>query len=73
MSVALQTTDKTVEGSAPLPLFDIGQGPTGISYGTRQQYDVTADGQRFLVNVPVDRSVETPMIIVLNWLSSIKR
>jgi Tol biopolymer transport system component len=73
MAVGVKTTDKTAEVSAPLPLFDVGIGPIGISYGTRQQYDVTADGRRFLVNVPVDRTAETAMTVVSNWLSSVKR
>ncbi len=39
---------------------------------TTPQYDVTADGQRFLVIAPVEGKV-TPLTIVLNWAASIGR
>ena len=32
----------------------------------RQAYAVAADGQRFLLNTPVE-SASTPMTVVLNW------
>jgi hypothetical protein len=38
-------------------------------YGYRQQYDVTADGQRFLVNVGADATTST-MNVVSNWLAA---
>jgi len=38
----------------------------------RQQYDVTSDGQRFLVNTNATES-ETPVTVVVNWQEELKR
>ena len=34
-------------------------------------YDVTADGQRFLVNQPVGEEVQSPLTVVLNWTAGL--
>jgi Tol biopolymer transport system component len=55
-----------------VPLFkvDMLNGPsTGI--GFRAQYDVASDGQRFLVNVPVEEKGTQAFTIVLNWMSAL--
>jgi len=31
-------------------------------------YDVSADGQRFLMAIPVDRSQSLPIVVVTDWL-----
>jgi hypothetical protein len=36
-------------------------------------YDVTADGQRFLVNTLVEAPPPPPITIVLNWTAGLKR
>jgi hypothetical protein len=43
--------------------------------GFRAQYDVTADGQRFLLNVPVqDQDASSPAItVVLHWAAELKK
>lgn len=33
----------------------------------KQQYAVTADGQRFLLNMLTEESVTSPITLVLNW------
>ena len=49
------------------PLFDF------VSSSQRYSYDVTADGQRFLVPAADQQSV-TPMItVVTNWTAGLKR
>lgn len=35
--------------------------------------EVAADGQRFLVNSPAGEVSQTPITVVLNWTSSLKR
>ena len=35
--------------------------------------DVSPDGQRFLLNVPIDPSLESPITVVMNWLSLIRQ
>jgi len=70
------TTEPTLKVGKPLELF---QGtyfvsPTG---SPRAQYDVTADGQRFLMLAPApgtSGSVPRPrMIVVQNWTEELKR
>jgi hypothetical protein len=37
-------------------------------------YDVTADGQRFIVLVPVDQApVRSPIAVVFNWQAGLKK
>ena len=36
-------------------------------------YDVTADGQKFLVNTKVDTSNSAPLSVILNWSSEMER
>ena len=50
-------------------LFDVRPGNTTSGY----QYDVTADGQRFLVNTSVEQKVSSPITVVLNWTAGLKK
>jgi Tol biopolymer transport system component len=43
------------------------------AYTAPNRYDVTADGQRFLVNVPVGAPVTTPLTVVMNWTTAIRK
>ena len=36
-------------------------------------YDVTADGQRFLVNTALEESAAAPITVVENWAAGLKR
>jgi Tol biopolymer transport system component len=36
-------------------------------------YTVTADGQRFLLNTPVDESGGAPLTVVVNWMEGLKK
>ncbi len=38
-----------------------------------RDYDVSPDGQRFLVGTVVDDAPATPVTIVLNWPASLKK
>ena len=50
---------------APVPLFDTGLSPR---WGTaRNHYDVSRDGQRFLVMAPLADDRSSPFTIVMNW------
>jgi eukaryotic-like serine/threonine-protein kinase len=61
----------TVEPGRPVALFKTGLGLNPIGFGVHE-YDVTADGQRFLVNVP-DVSEAPPPVILLDWPSTVRR
>jgi hypothetical protein len=39
----------------------------------KEQYAVSPDGQRFLVNVTSDETTGSPVTVVLNWLSGLRR
>jgi serine/threonine protein kinase/Tol biopolymer transport system component len=49
------------------PLFKMAPG------GPRYAYEVSADGQRFLVNTIVDSATSAPITVVVNWLSALRR
>jgi eukaryotic-like serine/threonine-protein kinase len=53
------------EVGAARPLFEI---PSSPGYG----YDVAEDGQRFLVNVPADRTSRAPLDVIVNWTAGLK-
>jgi hypothetical protein len=36
-------------------------------------YDVTTDGQKFLVNTKVDTSNSAPLSVILNWASELEK
>jgi len=52
--------------STPSPLFRIR--PSGVD-----SYDVTLDGQRFLVAIPEDEASSKPATVVLNWPVAMRR
>jgi len=73
MAVAI-TGETAVEAGTAVPLFEARMlnGPNTIA-GFRAQYDVTRDGQRFLLNVPVEDAASSLITIVLNWTAALKK
>jgi len=65
-AVSLAATAKGMEISRPTPLFEITVAPSA-----RPQYDVTAEGQRFLVSSIAES--ETPVTVVVNWTAGLKK
>jgi Tol biopolymer transport system component len=62
------------EAVSAKPLFDTrvrGTGILGIS--SRDNYAVSRDGQRFLMNDRTDVSTAPPLTVVLNWTADLKR
>ena len=68
------TSALEVGTSAPLFPVQLLNGTTSPP-GFRAQYDVTRDGQRFLLNLPVeDASAAPPALTVLvNWMAALKK
>jgi Tol biopolymer transport system component len=66
MAVAVTRKGDALEFAQPQALFE-----TRIS-GAGFQYDVTADGQKFLVNSQVQSSAD-PMTIITNWTALLKK
>jgi len=69
MSVSVRTLGTKLELSSPVRLFDISP---QSGFPLRAPYDVTRDGQRFLVTTPVE-SADTPITVVVNWAAGIKK
>jgi len=63
IAVEVQAGTDLKPGS-PRVLFDLPAGTRG--------WDVTPDGQRFLVNVPVIESSSVPLNLVVNWTAGLK-
>jgi hypothetical protein len=64
MAVAVDP-GQAFRAGTPTPLF---QSPSGTIVG-----DVTADGNRFLLIVPVGHSASVPFTVVVNWTAGLKQ
>jgi len=65
--VKLSSDEKSLETGTPVALFPVriaGGPPPGIN---QQQYAVSSDGQRFLVNLAADEGAASPIALILNW------
>ncbi len=71
MSVPV-TEGANFDVGAPVPLF---QANPREPVGTSEQlfYDVSRDGQRFLINTEVKQTEVEPMTVVLNWAARLKK
>jgi len=65
------TTGAQFSNERPQRLFDV-RVPTP-ALGTRSTYAVSNDGSRFLVNMWDPKAPVTPLTVVLNWPSTIRR
>ena len=71
MAVAVKT-GSTFQFSAPTELFQThAHEPIGAEEFFT--YDVSADGQRFLINVDAEPTNPPPVDIILNWASSLEK
>jgi Tol biopolymer transport system component len=70
--MAVDITSGTVfHPSVPRSLFEIAL-PTGTS-ASRRDWDVTPDGKRFLINIAASTVSQSPITVVLNWTSVLKK
>jgi Tol biopolymer transport system component len=67
MVAAVNGKGSSFEVGAVRPLFD-----TRIGAGN-YPYDVTADGQRFLINTTTEQTAEAPITVVVNWMAGLKK
>jgi serine/threonine protein kinase/Tol biopolymer transport system component len=70
MTVPVRAGGPTFESGAAVSLFKVPMAPTQL---IGRDYDVTPDGQRFLVGTRIDGAPATPVTIVLNWMASLKK
>jgi Tol biopolymer transport system component len=73
MAVPVRSATRLDVGAA-VPLFEahLLNGPS-TAPGIRAQYDVARDGQRFLLNVPLEDADASSITVVLNWTASLKK
>ena len=64
MAVEVNASGSNFDARVPKLLFE----KPGVG-----QYDVSGDGQRFLVGVPVENRSPDPITVVLNWTADLKR
>ena len=75
----LMAVDVTAAGSdfklgVPKPLFRATVlGGTGGGSGSSWRWDISPDGQRFLINTAVEEATSSPVTVVLNWQTALKQ
>jgi eukaryotic-like serine/threonine-protein kinase len=69
MAVDVKTDGPQFEAGIPKPLFQA----QFLLGAWRNRYVVTADGQRFLAIVPVEKQAYSPITVVMNWTADLKR
>jgi hypothetical protein len=62
MSVPVESGADFLHPRRPKPLFQTRLVPGGL-----REYDVTRNGNRFLLNVPVPDSGDEPITVIVNW------
>jgi len=70
MAVDLTITGADLHGGKPGLLFHTPLVPSVQFVSGRNQYDVSADGQRFIMNVP---GASAPITVVSNWQTALHR
>jgi Tol biopolymer transport system component len=70
MSVSVDSGGASLKLSLPEPLF-----PTRLQFdlGPFRQYDVSADGKRFLLAQPLEESTSVPITVIVNWPALLKK
>ena len=71
MAAEIQVNAGRLSIGAIRPLFVNPAGVTGT--GTGRVYDVSADGQRFLIPVPVEDKPDEPLTLIQNWAAGLKK
>jgi Tol biopolymer transport system component/tRNA A-37 threonylcarbamoyl transferase component Bud32 len=72
MAVDVDTTSAAFHSGTPKPLFSV-QIAGGPAAAPTHRWDVSRDGQRFLVTTVLDVTQSPPINVVTNWESSLKR
>lgn len=73
--IALSPDGRTLRPGQSMPLFQtrIAGGALTQQGGSRQQYVVSPDGQRFLIRTLVDDVAPPPIHLILNWNPALRR
>jgi Tol biopolymer transport system component/predicted Ser/Thr protein kinase len=73
MAVPVQAAGSTPQAGTVTALFETPVRGFLQGWENSNRYDVTADGQRFLINVPTEGFASAPMVVVLNWTTGPKK
>ena len=71
MAVAVRTDSAAFESDGPNPLFLTRVSPPTV--GVRNQYVVSHDGQRFLINQAPEGRPVTPITVLVPWTALLKK
>jgi eukaryotic-like serine/threonine-protein kinase len=71
MAASVTRQDAVIQTASPQPLFDTGIRASFVD--RRNQYVVTRDGQRILVNISAEDENSAPITVVLNWRTRIEQ
>ena len=70
MAADVKLGASTFEAGVPRALFQT----RVVGYpNPRNVYEVSADGQRFLIIRPLEEATSTPITVVVNWTADLKR
>ena len=61
--IVLSSSGRPVEAGIPVPLFQTRIGGPGLA---QREYEVSPDGQRFLLDAPVEEA-SAPIVLIQNW------
>jgi eukaryotic-like serine/threonine-protein kinase len=73
MAVPIQAAGTTFQVGSATALFEAPLRGFLQGWENSSRYDVTADGQRFLVNVPIESAASGPLVVVLNWTAGLEK
>jgi hypothetical protein len=73
MAAPIQSGSQTPEAGTPVALFQTRIALGGQQITQQQQYVVSRDGQRFLINTIADESTASSITIVTNWARGLNK
>lgn len=74
MAVTVNGQGSAFEAGAARPLFEARPRLAGyVGYGTGHPYDVSTDGQKFLINTAVGQTTSAPITLVFNWTAGLNK
>jgi len=68
MAVDTDTSGENLRLGVPRVLFK----RSALTAVRGRSYDVSSDGKRFLVNLPVEGSATEPITVVINWVATLQ-
>ena len=67
VAVTVRSGDSAIEVGDATTLFQARFSNTPLPY------DVAADGQRFLINRPIEETTDAPITLVVNWPEALRK